>query len=74
MLSGKLVPPQSKDYKKCELFIVEGDSAGGSAKKCRDKRYQGLLPLRGKPKNVSADAEDLCRVRLSQGGSGEPGT
>lgn len=58
LLSGKLVPPNLKDYSKCELFIVEGDSAGGSAKNCRDKRYQGLLPLRGKPKNISTDAED----------------
>ncbi len=58
LLSGKLVPPQSKEYMKNELFIVEGDSAGGSVKKCRDKKYQGLLPLRGKPKNISTDSEN----------------
>ena len=57
LLSGKLVPPQSKDYTRCELFIVEGDSAGGSAKKCRDRQYQGLLPLRGKPKNVNGESD-----------------
>ena len=56
-LSEKLCPCSSKDYSQNELFIVEGDSAGGSAKKGRDPSHQAILPLRGKPKNTT-DIDD----------------
>ena len=54
ILSDKLTPAQSKDYDKNELFIVEGDSAGGTAKKGRNPKYQAILPLRGKPLNTDS--------------------
>ena len=58
ILSDKLTPAQSKEYLKNELFIVEGDSAGGTAKKGRDRIHQAILPLRGKPLNTDSISMD----------------